>query len=63
MVPHWSLSDSMSPQVSRTLLGILADLSNAVVWIVSERPPISSSSRPLNKPYQGDRSKCTVTAN
>ena len=29
------LSDSKSPQVSRTRLGILAVLSNAVVWIVS----------------------------
>ena len=35
MVFHWSLSDSKSPQVSRTLLSILADLSNAVVWMVS----------------------------
>ena len=28
---HWSLSDSKSPQVSRTLLSILAVLNNAVV--------------------------------
>ena len=35
MVFHWSLSDSKSPQVSRTRLRILAVLSNAVVWIVS----------------------------
>ena len=28
MVFHWSLSDSKSPQVSRTLLGILAVLNN-----------------------------------
>ena len=32
MVFYWSLSDSKSPQFSRTLLSILADLSNAVVW-------------------------------
>ena len=32
---HWSLSDSKSPQVSRTRLWILAVLSNAVIWIVS----------------------------
>ena len=50
MVFHWSLSDSKSPQVSRTRLSILAVLSNAVVWIVSTRPPISKSSRPLNNP-------------
>ena len=45
MVFHWSLSDSKSPQVSRTLLSILAVLSNAVIWIVSTRPPTSKSSR------------------
>ena len=48
MVPHWSLSDSKSPQVSRTLLSILAVLSNAVIWRVSTRPPTSKSSRPFN---------------
>ena len=31
MVSQWSLSDSKSPQVSRILLSILTDLSNAVV--------------------------------
>ena len=50
MVFHWSLSDSNSPQVSRTRLRILAVLSNAVVWIVSTRPPTSKSSRPFNNP-------------
>ena len=44
MVFHWSLSDSKSPQVSRTLLSILAVLNNAVVWMVSTRPLISKSS-------------------
>ena len=33
MVFHWSLSNSKSPQVSRTLLSILAVLSNAVIWL------------------------------
>ena len=51
MVFYWSLSDSKSPQVSRTLLSILAVLSNAVVWIVSTRPPTSKSSRPFNNPF------------
>ena len=46
MVSHWSLSDSKSPQVSRTLLSILADLNKAAVWIVSSRPLISKSSTP-----------------
>ena len=50
MVFHWSLSDSKSPQVSRTRLSILAVLSNAVVWIVSTRPPTSKSFRPFNNP-------------
>ena len=50
MVFHWSLSDSKSPQASRTRLWILAALSNAVVWIVSPRPPTSKSSRPFNNP-------------
>ena len=50
MAFHWSLSDSKSPQVSRTRLRILAVLSNAVVWIVSTRPPTSKSSRPFNNP-------------
>ena len=47
---HWGLSDSKSPQVSRTLLNILAVLNNAVVWMVSTRPPTSKSSRPFNNP-------------
>ena len=50
MVFHWSLSDSKSHQVSRTRISILAVFSNAVVWIVSTRPPTSKSSRPLNNP-------------
>ena len=50
MVFHWSLSDSKSPQVSRTRLRILVVLINAVVWIVSTRPPTSKSSRPFNNP-------------
>ena len=50
MVFHWSLSDSKSPQVSRTLLSILAVLNNAVVWMVSTRPPTSKSSSPFSNP-------------
>ena len=50
MVFHWSLSVSKSPQVSRTRLRVPAVLSNAVIWIVSTRPPTSKSSRPLNNP-------------
>ena len=46
MVFHKSLSDIKFPQVSRTLLGILADLNNAVVLTVCTRPVISKSSNP-----------------
>ena len=51
MVFHWRLSDSKSPQVSRTLLSILAVFNNAVVWIDSTQPPTSKSSRPFNNPW------------
>ena len=50
MVFHWSLSDSKSPQVSRTLLSIQTVLNNTVVWMVSTRPPTSKSSNPFNSP-------------
>ena len=50
MVLPWSLSDHTSPQVSRTRFRIWAVLSNAVVWILSSRPPIFKSSRPFNNP-------------
>ena len=43
MVFHWSLSESKSPQVSRILLSIRAVLNDAVVWMVSTRPPTSKS--------------------
>ena len=48
MVFHRSLSDSKSPDVSRTLLSILAVLHNVVVWMVSTRPPTSKSSSPFS---------------
>ena len=44
MVFHSSLRDSKTPQVPRTLLSILADLNNVLVWMVSNRPVISKSS-------------------
>ena len=46
MVSQSSLFLLFASQVSRTLLSILADLNNAVVWIVSTRPVISKSSSP-----------------
>ena len=50
MVLHCSLSDRKSPQVSRTLLSILAVLNNVVVWMVSTRPKTSNSSSPFSNP-------------
>ena len=50
MVFLWSLSDSKSPQVSRTLLSILAFLNKVVVWMVSTHPPTSKSSSPFSNP-------------
>ena len=50
MVFHCSLSDCKSSQGSRTLLNILVDLNNAVVWMVSTRPLIFKSSSPCTNP-------------
>ena len=50
MAFHRRLSDSKSPQVSRTLLSILAVFNNALVWMVSTRPSTSKTSRPFNNP-------------
>ena len=50
MVFHWRLSDSRSPQVSSTLLSILAVFNNAIVWMVSTQPPTSKSSRLFHNP-------------
>ena len=50
MVIHWRLSDSKSPQISRTLLSILAVFNNSVVWMVSTCPPTSKSPRPFYNP-------------
>ena len=51
MVFLWRLSDSMSPQVSRTLISILAVLNNGVVWMVSTRSLTSKSPMPFNNPF------------
>ena len=51
MVFHWKLIDNKSSKVSRALVSILADLNNAVVWIISILPlilrPSSLSSNPF----------------
>ena len=46
---YWSLSDSKSPQISKTLLSILVHL-NAVVCMVLAYPLIFNSSSSLTKP-------------
>ena len=58
VVFQWSLSNSKFSQVSRTLLGNLADHSNAVVWMVSARPLISKSFSSFTTPFC-DFSECT----
>ena len=50
MVFHWRLSDSTSPQVTRTFLSILAFFDYIVVWMVSTRLPTSKSSSPFSNP-------------
>ena len=47
---HLSLSNSKSPQVFRTLHRILADLNNAVLWMVSTLPLNYKSSSLFNNP-------------
>ena len=46
MVFHRNFIDNKFPQVSRTVLSILAVLNNIVVWMVSTRHLISKSSSP-----------------
>ena len=50
MVFHWSLSDSKTPQVSRTLLSIRTVLNNVVLCMVSTRPPNFKSPSSFNNP-------------
>ena len=55
IVFYWSLNDGNSPQVSQTLLSILANLNNDVVWTVFTHPVISKY---LNQSF-GDCIKST----
>ena len=50
MVFQWSLSDSKSPQVTRTHLSFMAVLNNVVVWMVFTHPPTSKYSSPFSNP-------------
>ena len=47
---HWSLSDSKSPQVSKTVLSNLGNLKNAVLWMDSTCLLFSKSSSPFINP-------------
>ena len=60
MVFHLSLRDSKTPQVSRTLLLILVDLNNTIIWIVSIRLLIPKSPSLFSK-SSGDVSSAPVT--
>ena len=61
MVFHRCLSDSKFLQVTRTFLSFLADLNNAVVWIVSTRPLISKSFSPgINSLVTVQRAPITI---
>ena len=51
MVYQWSLSDSKSTQVSKTLVSILVDLNNGVVLLVSVSSSISNYFCPLTKRF------------
>ena len=51
MVSHWSLSDSKSPQIPRTVFNVLANLNNAVVWMVSTRSVITQVLQFLYQPF------------
>ena len=51
IVFYWSLSDRKSLQVSRTLIRILVDFNNAVVWMVSTCSLISKSSSPCTSSF------------
>ena len=51
MGSHWGFSDSRSLQDFTTLLRILADLNNAVVWIDSTHTLISKSSSSCTNPF------------
>ena len=50
MVFHWSLRGRISLQVTRTLLSILVDLNNVLVWMISTCPLTSKSSSLFNNP-------------
>ena len=57
---HWSLIDSKSLQISRTLLSIAADLDNAIVWMISILPLIFNSATLISKPLETVPSAPTI---
>ena len=60
---HWRLNDSKFSQISWTPFCILADLNNAVVWMVSILLPISNSSIPFSSLIESVPSAPTTIVN
>ena len=61
MVFPWSLIDSKSSKVFRTLLSILAYLSKIILWIVSICPLFSQSSSPCTNPFVTEPRPISIT--
>ena len=57
----WKLSDNKSPQVSRTLVSIPADLNNTVVGMAPTLPLISCSPSLFSKPLRTVPNALTTT--
>ena len=51
IVFHWSVSDGLSPRLSRTLLSILANINNVAVLMILILPLISNSASSLLSPW------------
>ena len=56
----WNLSNNKSRHVSRSLFCILADLSNAEIWMVSHLPFIVYSSRLFSKHLESQTNASTI---
>ena len=51
MVSNWILTDNKYPKVSRTLLSILANLNNVIIWMVFTFPLIYKFSCLCTNPF------------
>ena len=59
MVFHWTLIDSKSPQISRTIISIQSDFNTAVVWLVSHACSYFQVAQSLHQSFEG----CTERTN